>query len=342
MIWVLCAVLTAPLFLFGCEAPDELGSLEDDLLVDNATQVATVCNFGTSEINVGKTYSVTLQSKELKVGKPYLVEVVQGGNKQTPTGQIKTNGIMVVSVAPSMAGAGTLSVYETKTKKTVVTKTLKAQCAFNAHPSDLCPNDPAKTAPGKCGCGVADTDSDKDGAPNCKDGCPNDPTKVAPGQCGCGVPEGTCGSDDGQQTGGCQICPPGTPVYDSPVCTHIVNAAPNFKQGSEDCRSIVSMANSSGCCGNGPPDPCDFEPPKVDYVGPYPACDLCRDGDYPNNTSMVINVLYLGAASCAQYYKYGLQGRIPTHMCDTIQYFAYEPCGCGEFNIRENQCKERD
>ena len=44
-----------------------------------------------------------------------------------------------------------------------------------------------KSAPGVCGCGVADTDSDGDGTPDCNDGCPNDPAKTAPGICGCGV-----------------------------------------------------------------------------------------------------------------------------------------------------------
>ena len=57
---------------------------------------------------------------------------------------------------------------------------------------DGCPNDPAKIAPGACGCGVSDTDSDGDGTPNCLDLCPNDPAKVAPGECGCGVPESAC------------------------------------------------------------------------------------------------------------------------------------------------------
>lgn len=40
---------------------------------------------------------------------------------------------------------------------------------------DGCPNDPAKTNPGSCGCGVADTDSDADGVPDCNDNCPNSP-----------------------------------------------------------------------------------------------------------------------------------------------------------------------
>ena len=37
---------------------------------------------------------------------------------------------------------------------------------------DDCPNDPGKTEPGECGCGVSDADSDGDGVPNCDDNCP--------------------------------------------------------------------------------------------------------------------------------------------------------------------------
>ncbi len=69
--------------------------------------------------------------------------------------------------------------------------------ALLVHPqapvTDQCPTDPNKTAPGACGCNVADTDSDGDGVANCKDRCPSDAKKVDPGTCGCGVPEGTCG-----------------------------------------------------------------------------------------------------------------------------------------------------
>jgi subtilisin-like proprotein convertase family protein len=52
---------------------------------------------------------------------------------------------------------------------------------------DLCPMDPNKTAPGLCGCGVSDVDTDMDGTPDCNDLCPLDPLKIAPGLCGCGV-----------------------------------------------------------------------------------------------------------------------------------------------------------
>ncbi len=52
---------------------------------------------------------------------------------------------------------------------------------------DLCPDDPNKTTPGLCGCGVHDTDTDADDSPDCIDLCPADPLKVVEGTCGCGV-----------------------------------------------------------------------------------------------------------------------------------------------------------
>ena len=88
--------------------------------------------------------------------------------------------------------------------------------------SDGCPNDPAKIAPGACGCGVAETDSDSDGTPNCVDGCPNDPAKIAAGACGCGVAETDSDSD-------------GTP--------NCVDGCPNDPNKT-----------ASGACGCGSPD----------------------------------------------------------------------------------------
>jgi hypothetical protein len=61
---------------------------------------------------------------------------------------------------------------------------------------DKCCDDPAKTDPGLCGCGVPDADDDKDGLINCKEQCPADPNKTAPGMCGCGLAQNDS-DDDG-------------------------------------------------------------------------------------------------------------------------------------------------
>ena len=56
--------------------------------------------------------------------------------------------------------------------------------------------DPQKTEPGECGCGVVDADSDGDGTLGCRDGCPDDRTKTEPGVCGCGVQETDVNNND--------------------------------------------------------------------------------------------------------------------------------------------------
>jgi subtilisin-like proprotein convertase family protein len=66
---------------------------------------------------------------------------------------------------------------------------------YVASSGDSCPNDATKLAPGACGCGAAETDSDGDATPNCIDSCPNDSSKTAPGACGCGSPDTDANSD---------------------------------------------------------------------------------------------------------------------------------------------------
>lgn len=53
---------------------------------------------------------------------------------------------------------------------------------------DGCPNDPEKTDPGVCGCGIADVDNDGDGVLDCQDVCPGSPDEVDPDADG--VPSG--------------------------------------------------------------------------------------------------------------------------------------------------------
>lgn len=43
---------------------------------------------------------------------------------------------------------------------------------------DACPGDPAKTAPGVCGCGIPDLDSDDDSVADCIDQCPEEDDRI--------------------------------------------------------------------------------------------------------------------------------------------------------------------
>ncbi|MFN0244328.1 MAG: M6 family metalloprotease domain-containing protein [Planctomycetota bacterium] len=121
---------------------------------------------------------------------------------------------------------------------------------------DGCPNDPAKTAPGVCGCGVADTDSDGDGTPNCNDGCPNDPAKTAPGVCGCGVADTDSDSDG---TPDCNDGCPNDPEKTAPgICGCGVPDVDSDGDGVFDCDGDKCPLDPNkvapGVCGCGVPD----------------------------------------------------------------------------------------
>jgi outer membrane protein assembly factor BamB len=60
---------------------------------------------------------------------------------------------------------------------------------FVCEVTDACPLDPSKRWAGLCGCGVADVDTDRDGALDCQEACPLDPKKQQAGVCGCGNPD---------------------------------------------------------------------------------------------------------------------------------------------------------
>lgn len=68
--------------------------------------------------------------------------------------------------------------------------------------------------------------------------------------------------------------------------------------------------------------------PKPTYVGPYKICSICKNGNYPSKNNQVINMLYIGAGTCKTYWYHGFQGKIPNHLCDPVQFFLRDICGC--------------
>lgn len=111
---------------------------------------------------------------------------------------------------------------------------------------DDCPLDPFKTAPGVCGCNVADADGDSDGIIDCVDICPDGPN------------DQDCDSD-----GTPDACEPDCDNNGRPDDCEIdcdQNGTPDFCEGAGDCNT------------NGTPDTCEFD---GDTDGVIDTCDGC-------------------------------------------------------------------
>jgi hypothetical protein len=143
---------------------------------------------------------------------------------------------------------------------------------------DGCPTDAAKTAPGTCGCGVADTDSDNDGTPDCNDGCPADPDKTSPGACGCGTPD-TDGDNDGAAD--CVDACPTDPNKTGPgVCGCGIADSDGDGDGIADCiDNCPGTANpgQENADGDANGDACDVCP--LDALDDVDGDGVCGDVD---------------------------------------------------------------
>lgn len=101
-------------------------------------------------------------------------------------------------------------------------------CTQASGPIDNCPDDPNKTEAGLCGCGVADTDSDNDGTPDCDDNCPNDPNKVAPRSCGCGIPDTDANNNGTPDCEEASLCPENNTVTSNLLSESVISAQKNL------------------------------------------------------------------------------------------------------------------
>lgn len=152
--------------------------------------------------------------------------------------------------------------------------------------TDDCPDDPGKTEPGVCGCGVPDTDSDGDGMPNCIDKCPNDLSKTAPGACGCGTSEA---DKDGDGTPDCIDKCPSDPNKTAPgACGCGTQDTDNDHNGVIDCHEEPQYQTPppqpSDSDGDGIPDSQDncpntpnYDQADDDQDGVGNVCDQCPD-----------------------------------------------------------------
>ena len=176
---------------------------------------------------------------------------------------------------------------------------------------DGCPADANKTAPGICGCGVADTDTDGDGTANCNDGCPADANKTAPGICGCGVADT---DTDGDGTADCNDgCPADANKTAPGICGCGVADTDTDGDGVADCKDNcddLANPNQADCNGNSIGDVCDIASGQsldCNSNGIPDSCDIAsgsssdRDGDgIPGECepTPAIQLVVAGSPSC--------------------------------------------
>ena len=212
-----------------------------------------------------------------------------------------------------VTGEATPKVTWLLTKDFVASDVLEYILAGPDETTDACPDDPDKTEPGICGCGVPDTDSDGDGAPDCVDKCPSDPNKTAPGACGCGKPEtdsdgdrvpdcidkcpsdphktapGVCGcgaadtDSDGDGVANCKDLCPNDPAKSNPgVCGCGASDTDSDGDGTPDCTDNCPndpAKTSPGVCGCGVRDSDDNNNGVIDCLEVPPPGVLVVDGD---------------------------------------------------------------
>jgi cysteine-rich repeat protein len=191
--------------------------------------------------------------------------------------------------------------------------------------NESCPDDPAKTSPGECGCGAPDTNTDGDGYADCAETCDADPAKTAPGVCGCGVPDT---NTDGDALLDCQETCDADPAKTAPgVCGCGVADTNTDGDAFADCQETCDAdpaKSAPGVCGCGVPDAntdgdamldcqetCDLDPAKTaPGICGCGVADADTDGD--------------GWADCQE-------------TCDTDPAkTAPGACGCGMPDIDQN------
>ena len=190
---------------------------------------------------------------------------------------------------------------------------------IGAYEYDICPNDPNKTEPGICGCGVPDDDTDGDTVPDCIDICPggDDNTDTD----GDGVPDACdpCPNDnpdDSDSDGVCEsddVCPGGDDNMDTDG------------DGVPDACDPCTTTNPDDCNGNRIPDECEVPP-----IGSGPDCNAnaipdecetdCNGNSVPDECD--IADCPLGDAACADCNGNGIPDECDSEFTDVALFVA--------------------
>ncbi len=139
---------------------------------------------------------------------------------------------------------------------------------------DGCPNDPAKTSAGVCGCDVPDTDSDADDIADCHDNCPNDPNADQ------------ADSDEDGLGDACDPCLSDTECDDENVCTDdtCIGGVCQYTNNTDPCDDGLFCTATDACSGGvcaSSGDPCPGQ--RCNETADSYSC--FDPGDFPQMTT---------------------------------------------------------
>jgi len=103
-------------------------------------------------------------------------------------------------------------------------------------------------------------------------------------------------------------------------------------RNEHSCPTLLSKYRDPCCNEQNPGIPVHQAPVPAPTInlsqGAHPKCEVCSNGLFPGKGHNLIAVLYHGTRTCRTLWEEGQTGNLEDKLCNPLQDFAFEVCGC--------------